>query len=155
MTFDQDWMHAALEEAALAPEHGDVPVGCIVVAADGTELARAHNRREVDADPTAHAEIIALRLAAQRQGHWRLNQATVYVTLEPCPMCAGAMVNARLGRLVFGAWDSKAGAVESLFNFGQDARLNHRFEVQGGLHHELAVRQLQDFFARLRSAGEK
>lgn len=148
-------MLQALEEAALAPAHGDVPVGCLIVSAEGLELARTHNRREVDADPTAHAEILALRSAAAARGHWRLNGATVYVTLEPCPMCAGALVNARIARLVYAATDPKAGAVTSLFNLGADARLNHRFDVNAGLHAELAVQQLQGFFAKLRAAGEK
>jgi len=103
-TTHEDWMRRALEEAALAVEHGDVPIGCVVVL-DGRELARAHNRREVDADPTAHAEILALRSAARERGHWRLEGATVYVTLEPCPMCAGALVNSRIERLVYAARD--------------------------------------------------
>lgn len=148
-------MLQALEEAALAPSHGDVPVGCLIVSAAGLELARTHNRREVDADPTAHAEILALRSAAAMQGHWRLNGATVYVTLEPCPMCAGALINARIARLVYAATDPKAGAITSLFSLGTDARLNHRFDVSAGLHAELAVRELQGFFAKLRAAGEK
>ncbi|HVZ35447.1 MAG TPA: nucleoside deaminase, partial [Polyangiaceae bacterium] len=129
---DADWMALALEEAARAPEHGDVPVGALVVDAAGRELSRAHNRREIDADPTAHAELLALRLAASRRGHWRLDDCTLFVTLEPCAMCAGAMVNARLGRLVFGARDPKAGAVVSLYQLAEDTRLNHRFPVLAG-----------------------
>lgn len=155
MDADATWMLQALEEAALAPAHGDVPVGCLIVSGDGRELGRAHNRREVDADPTAHAEILALRSAAATQGHWRLNDATVYVTLEPCPMCAGALVNARVARLVYAATDPKAGAIHSLFALGSDTRLNHRFEGARGPHAELAVAQLQAFFAKLRAAGEK
>lgn len=155
MDADATWMLQALEEAALAPAHGDVPVGCLIVSGDGRELGRAHNRREVDADPTAHAEILALRSAAATQGHWRLNDATVYVTLEPCPMCAGALVNARVARLVYAATDPKAGAIHSLFALGSDTRLNHRFESARGPHAELAVAQLQAFFAKLRAAGEK
>ncbi|HEY6724526.1 MAG TPA: nucleoside deaminase [Polyangiaceae bacterium] len=155
MDADATWMLQALEEAALAPLHGDVPVGCLIVSADGRELGRAHNRREVDADPTAHAEILALRSAAATRGHWRLNGATVYATLEPCPMCAGALVNARIARLVYAATDPKAGAVHSLFDLGSNPRLNHRFEVTPGQHAELAVQQLQAFFAQLRAAGEK
>lgn len=155
MDSDTIWMLQALEEAALAPTHGDVPVGCLIVSAEGRELGRAHNRREVDADPTAHAEILALRGAAAAQGHWRLNGATVYATLEPCPMCAGALVNARIARLVYAASDPKAGAIQSLFTLGSDTRLNHRFEVVPGRHAELAVAQLQGFFAKLRAAGEK
>jgi len=155
MDADATWMQKALQEAELAPAHGDVPVGCLIVSADGHELGRAHNRREVDADPTAHAEILALRSAARSQGHWRLTGATVFVTLEPCPMCAGALVNARIARLVYAATDPKAGAIDSLFGLGSDARLNHRFEVERGQHAELAVAQLQAFFAKLRAAGEK
>src|SRR5690606_16265695 len=142
-------------EAARATEHHDVPVGCAVVGPDGVELARAHNRREIAGDPTAHAEIIALRQAAERLGHWRLNHATVYVTLEPCAMCAGAMVNARIGRLVYAARDPKAGAIDSLFALGRDARLNHRFTVSSGLGSEAAVEQLRSFFAQLRAQGQK
>jgi tRNA(adenine34) deaminase len=147
-------MRRALEEAALAEAHGDVPIGCIVVDGD-REIARAHNRREVDGDPTAHAEILALRDAARAQGHWRLETATVYVTLEPCPMCAGALVNARVARLVYGAADPKAGAVDTLFQIGQDTRLNHRLAVQGGVLASDGARLLQSFFAKLRAAGEK
>ena len=148
-------MRIALEEAARAAEHADVPVGAVVVAAGGGILARAHNRREVDADPTAHAEIVALREAAKQLGHWRLEGTTVYVTLEPCAMCAGAMVNARVGRLVYGAADPKAGAIDSLYCLAQDTRLNHRFTVTSGLCREEAVRELQSFFVRLRALGEK
>lgn len=155
MPSDTDWMRLALDEAAVAPSHGDVPVGCIVVSAEGCELARAHNRREVDGDPTAHAEILALRQAARHQGHWRLNGATLYVTLEPCAMCAGALVNARIERVVFAALDPKAGALESLFQLGRDSRLNHRFEVLGGVYADASVAELRSFFAKLRSAGEK
>jgi tRNA(adenine34) deaminase len=152
---DEYWMAQALHEAELAMAHGDVPVGCVVVDAGGRELARAHNRREAAGDPTAHAEILALRDAARAIGHWRLEGARVYVTLEPCAMCAGALVNARIGRLVYGADDRKAGAVSSLFTLGTDLRLNHRFGVTRGLSAEAAVRLLQTFFARLRAAGEK
>jgi tRNA(adenine34) deaminase len=152
---DDDWMGEALAEADVATTHGDVPIGCVIVAEDGHELARAHNRREVDADPTAHAELIALRAAAASIGHWRVEGATVYSTLEPCPMCAGALVNARIARLVYGARDPKAGAVETLFQLGQDPRLNHRFEVVGGVRAEEAAQRLQAFFAKLRAAGEK
>ena len=139
------------------PSTGDVviPVGAVVVDADGTELACAHNRREDLADPTAHAELLALRNAAAQRKHWRLEGATVYVTLEPCPMCAGALVNARVARVVFGAFDPKAGAVSSLFTLGSDSRLNHRFTVTGGLLANEGARRLSAFFAKLRAAGEK
>jgi tRNA(adenine34) deaminase len=152
---DALWMTMALEEGRLAALHGDVPVGAVVVGPDDGVLARGHNRREVDADPTAHAEIVAIREAARARGHWRLDGCTLYVTLEPCAMCAGALVNSRLSRLVFGASDPKAGAVTSLFEIGRDTRLNHRFEVHGGLMTEEAVALLQGFFAALRARGEK
>src|SRR5450432_2825867 len=126
-------MRLALGEARLAFPHGDVPVGAVVVGPDGKELARAHNQRELDADPTAHAELVAVRAAARARGQWRLDGCTLFVTLEPCAMCAGALVNARISRVVFGASDPKAGAVVSLFELGRDARLNHRFVVEGGL----------------------
>jgi len=152
---DEQWMALALAEAELATAHGDVPVGCLVVGADGRELARAHNQREVAGDPTAHAEVLALREAARAVGHWRLEGASVYVTLEPCPMCAGALVNARIARLVYGADDRKAGAVSSLFKLGTDVRLNHRFAVVSGVMAQSSVQLLQAFFARLRAAGER
>jgi tRNA(adenine34) deaminase len=154
-TSDVAWMTIALAESDLAPAHGDVPVGCVVVGGDGLELARDHNRREELGDPLAHAEALALRTAASRRGHWRLEGATVYVTLEPCPMCAGALVNARVRRVVYGARDPKAGALQSLFTLGQDPRLNHRFEVTGGILAEEGARRLADFFSKLRAAGKK
>ena len=152
---DEQWMQLALAEAALATEHGDVPIGCVVVSNDGDELARAHNRREIDGDPTAHAEVLALREAARIDKHWRLEGTTVYVTLEPCAMCAGALVSARIARLVYGASDPKAGAVDSLFSIGRDTRLNHRFEVASGVLAAEGAALLQAFFAKLRAAGEK
>lgn len=155
MPTDDDWMAVALAEADRALEHEDVPIGCVVVANDGNELARAHNRREVDADPTAHAEMRALAAAATKVGHWRLDMATLYVTLEPCPMCAGALVNSRIQRVVFGALDPKAGALQSLFTLGSDSRLNHRFEVTGGVRSEECAQRLRSFFAMLRARGEK
>jgi tRNA(adenine34) deaminase len=125
-------MALALEEARAAERGGEVPVGAVVVAG-GRVLARARNRRETDRDPTAHAELLALREAARVLGDWHLEEATLYVTLEPCFMCAGALVNARLGRLVFGAADPKAGAVGSLANVPADPRLNHRLPVTSGV----------------------
>jgi tRNA(adenine34) deaminase len=148
---DEPWMREALREADLAPLHGDVPVGCVVVGPDGVELARDHNRREQNADPTAHAELLALRAAAAKLGHWRLEQCTVFATLEPCPMCAGALVNARVARVVFGASDAKAGALSSLFEIGRDLRLNHRFEVVPGVLAEEGAARLKAFFAKLRA----
>jgi len=146
-------MLQALDEADRAPLHGDVPVGCVVVDAQGIELARDHNRREERADPTAHAELLALRSAAAKLGHWRLERATVFVTLEPCPMCAGALVNARVGRVVYGATDPKAGALDSLFELGRDLRLNHRFEVTSGVLRDDGAARLNAFFAKLRAAS--
>ncbi len=148
-------MRAALALAGEAAAHDDVPVGCVVVGPDGAIVGRGENRREVDADPTAHAEIVALRAAARALGTWRLEGCTAVVTLEPCAMCAGALVNARVGRLVFGAVDPKAGAVVSLFTIGNDARLNHRFAVTAGTLATESAALLQAFFARLRSRGEK
>jgi tRNA(adenine34) deaminase len=152
---DDEWMGVALTEADAATTHADVPVGCVVVAADGSELAREHNRREQNHDPTAHAELLALRRAAEKIGHWRLEGTTVYATLEPCPMCAGALVNARIRRLVYGAKDSKAGAVSTLFQLGTDARLNHRFDVTSGVREVECAERLSAFFVALRRAGEK
>jgi tRNA(adenine34) deaminase len=152
---DLERMRAALAEAALAPEHADVPVGAIVVDAAGRLIGAGHNRREVDQDPTAHAEIIALRAASQARGSWRLDGATLFVTLEPCAMCAGALVNARIARVVYAASDPKAGALESLFTIGSDTRLNHRFEITAGVLPDLATALLQAFFRELRARGEK
>jgi tRNA(adenine34) deaminase len=152
---DVMWMQRALDEADAAALDGDVPVGCVIAGPAGEELARGRNRREVDQDPTAHAEIDALRRAARVVGHWRIAGATVYVTLEPCPMCAGALVNARVARVVYGAPDHKAGAVDTLYEIGRDPRLNHRFEVERGVLEKEAIERLQSFFRRLRAAGEK
>ncbi|MEB2313239.1 MAG: tRNA adenosine(34) deaminase TadA [Sorangiineae bacterium] len=152
---DEAWMREALVEAAAAAAHADVPVGAVLVDARGAELARGHNRRELDGDPTAHAELVALRAAAARRGHWRLDDCTLYVTLEPCAMCAGALVNARIARLVFAATDPKAGAVRSLFRIGTDPRLNHRFPSEAGLLAEESAAALRQFFATLRAAGER
>src|SRR6185295_11607633 len=128
-------------------------VGALIVDANGSVLARGRNRREVDQDPTGHAEVDALRAAARRLGHWRLEGATVYATLEPCPMCAGALVNARVARLVYGCPDPKAGAVDTLFAIGKDPRLNRRFSVTAGVLAEACAAKLRGFFARLRGRG--
>jgi tRNA(adenine34) deaminase len=143
---DDQAMRLALAEAAAATAHGDVPIGAVVVR-DGQVIASRHNERELTGDPTAHAEVLAIRDAARSVGHWRLLDCTVFVTLEPCAMCAGAMVNARIGRLVFAATDPKAGAVVSLFALCGDVRLNHRLPVVGGLHAEQAGEMLRQFFA--------
>lgn len=142
-------MGLALEQAALAEAHDDVPVGA-VVARDGEVIAVGHNRREVDADPTAHAEVLALRAAAQAVGRWRLDGCELVVTLEPCAMCAGAIVLSRIDRLVYGATDPKAGAVRSLMNIADDPRLNHRAEVIEGVRAQACSEVLKAFFAARR-----
>ena len=129
---DERFMRVALDEAALAARAGEVPIGAVVVF-EGRVIARAHNRRELDKDPSAHAEFLALLEAARVLGRWRLTGCTVYVTLEPCLMCAGLMVNSRIDRCVFGAPDPKGGAVGSLYDLSRDNRLNHGFEVTSGV----------------------
>ena len=137
--------------ARLAGGMGEVPIGAVVYNHEtGVVLAQAHNRREVDNDPLAHAEVLAIRAAARVLGDWRLEGLTLVVTLEPCPMCAGAIVNARLGRVVFGASDPKAGACGTLMRLTEDARLNHRTTPIGGLMAEESAGLLKGFFARLR-----
>ena len=142
-------MEEALTEARRAAELGEVPVGAVVVKG-GEIVGRGHNRREVDRDPLAHAEMLALRQAAAAVGGWRLDGATLYVTLEPCAMCAGALVLSRVDRLVFGARDPKAGFCGSLGNLVADSRLNHRPQVSEGVGSGEAARLLRNFFARLR-----
>jgi len=144
-------MALALEEAAAAATHGDVPVGAVVLGPRGEVLARRHNERELTGDPMAHAELLALRDAAPSFQGWRLLGATVVATLEPCPMCAGALVAARVGRLVYAATDPKAGACGSLMNLCADPRLNHEVEVSAGLRAEEASGLLKAFFAERRS----
>ncbi|MDX6324175.1 MAG: tRNA(adenine34) deaminase [Nocardioidaceae bacterium] len=143
-------MHLALAEARAASATGDVPVGAVVLDESGGILARGRNRREGDADPTAHAEVLALRAAAATLGRWRLDECTLVVTLEPCTMCAGALVQSRVRRLVFGAYDEKAGAVASLWDVVRDRRLNHRPEVLGGVLAEESGKILREFFAQRR-----
>ena len=142
---DSEAMAIALEEAALALEHGDVPIGAVVIIGERV-LARRHNERELRKDPTAHAEILALRDAAEHLGSWHLEDATLVVTIEPCAMCAGAAVLARLRALVFGAFDPKAGACGTLYNLCADPRLNHEVEVRCGVSEEPAVALLRGFF---------
>jgi len=146
---DEDFMRLALEEARTAATHEDVPIGAVIVR-DGEVIARAHNRREADADPTAHAELLALRFAAAVLHTWRLDDCSMYVTLEPCAMCAGALVLARVKRLVFGAVDPKAGAVGSLYDIARDPRLNHRVEVTSGVLDEECASLLRAFFSSRR-----
>ncbi len=152
---DERWMKVALREADAAAAHADVPIGCVIVGEDGRELARGRNRREIDADPTAHAEMVAMRAAARGLGHWRLDGATLYVTLEPCVMCAGALVNARIMRVVYGATDPKAGAVKTLYQVTEDPRLNHRVASTGGVLGARCAERLRSFFRVLREQGEK
>jgi tRNA(adenine34) deaminase len=148
-------MDVALSAAADAAARGDVPVGAVVVF-EGRIIARASNRREADGDPTAHAEMLAMRASTSAVGQgWRLDGTTLYVTQEPCPMCAGAIVNARVSRLVYGCRNPKAGAVRSLFQLVDDPRLNHRVEVAEGVRASECAAALTQFFARLRAAGEK
>ncbi len=150
---DHEWMQEALGEAARAFEAGEVPVGAVVVL-DGRVVGRGRNRKESGLDPTAHAEMIAIRQAAAELGRWRLSGCTLYATLEPCPMCVGAMLSARIDRLVFGCRDPKAGAVRSLFELAADSRLNHRIEVREGIGADQAAELLRSFF-RLRRGESK
>ena len=147
---DEVLMGLAIDEARAAAGHDDVPVGA-VVAVNGEVVARRHNERELTGDPTAHAEILALRDAAAAVGSWRLDGATVVATLEPCPMCAGAIQQSRVARVVFGAADMKAGACGSLYNLGTDPRLNHEFDITHGVHAEQCAQLLTDFFSQRRT----
>jgi tRNA(adenine34) deaminase len=142
-------MALALEQARLAGEMGEVPIGAVVVC-DGAVVSSGCNRREIDHDPAGHAELMAIREAASKLGRWRLSDCTVYVTLEPCPMCAGLMHQARVSRCVYGAPDPKAGALGSLYDLHDDARLNHRFEVTSGVLEQESAHLLRVFFQRLR-----
>ena len=145
-------MGHALEQARAAELHGDVPVGAVVVRS-GVVIAARHNERELTGDPTSHAEVLALRDAAEVVGHWRLDDCTLYVTLEPCAMCAGAIVNARVARVVFGATDPKAGAVRSLYEIADDPRLNHRATIDAGVNADESAALLKAFFAARRRSG--
>jgi len=151
---DEHYMRLALEEARAATDRDEVPVGCVVVH-EGRVIARGHNQRESLGDPTAHAEIVALRQAAAALGTWHLEGTTLYVTVEPCCMCAGALVNARVGRLVYGIGQPKSGACESLYNIPQDPRLNHRLEVRSGVLAEEARALLREFFRVRRGQVER
>jgi tRNA(adenine34) deaminase len=143
---DDAAMQLAIDEARAALEHGDVPIGAVIVV-DGDVVARRHNERELTNDPTAHAEVLALRDASAARSSWRLTDATLYVTIEPCAMCAGALVNARIGRVVFGSPDLKAGAVGSLYHLGADPRLNHEFAVTPNVRADECAALLSTFFA--------
>lgn len=151
---DAHFMGLALDQARLAEAIGEVPIGAVVVV-DNEVVASAYNRREVDADPAGHAEFLALRDAAAALDRWRLTGATVYVTLEPCPMCAGLMHQSRVDRCVFAAHDPKAGALGSLYNIHSDERLNHQFEVVSGVREEESALLLKEFFRQLRAKDRK
>ena len=151
MSDDEKYMRLALAEADAAAAEGEVPIGAVVVC-DGQVVARAHNRRELDLDPSAHAEFSAMAKASRVLGRWRLSGCTVYVTLEPCLMCAGLMVNARIDRCVFGAADPKGGALGTLYDVSHDPRLNHEFEVTPGVLADEAASQLRAFFRARREA---
>jgi tRNA(adenine34) deaminase len=156
--FDEEiWMRLAIEQARAARAMEEVPIGCVVVheASGGRVIGRGHNRRIVDRDPTAHAEIVAIREAAREMGDWRLEACVLVVTLEPCAMCAGAIVNARIPRLVYGCADPKAGAVRTLFRLCEDERLNHRVAVTEGVLAEECAALLREFFAAQRAIGKK
>ncbi|HYE18071.1 MAG TPA: tRNA adenosine(34) deaminase TadA [Tepidisphaeraceae bacterium] len=149
-------MQLAIEQARLALAHDEVPIGCVIYHhPTGRVIGTGHNRRILDADPTAHAEILAIRAAAKALGDWRLEETTLAVTLEPCPMCAGAIVGARVARLVYGCTDLKAGAVETLYQICTDGRLNHRVAVTGGVMAGECAKLLTDFFAAKRAMGKK
>ena len=147
---DHHFMRLALEKAAMAPAIGEVPVGAVLVQ-QGRLLASAHNLREVLQSPTAHAEMLVIAEAAAQLKSWRLTDTTLYVTLEPCAMCTGAIINSRIVRVVFGAWDPKAGACGSLFNIPAERRLNHQVQVTGGVLEADCQRILQAFFRELRN----
>lgn len=146
---DEEYIRLALDEAMVSLEHGDVPIGAVVVRG-GDVVSRAHNTRELAGDVTAHAELNALRLACERLGGWRLDGCEVFVTLEPCPMCAAAMVHSRVARLVFGAWNPRWGGAGSLYNLTEDPRLNHVVEVRRGVLAEECAKPLETVFADLR-----
>lgn len=148
-SIDEQMMDEALAEAEAALAEGEVPIGAVVVL-EGQVVARSHNRREAEADPTSHAELVAIRDASRNLGRWRLSDCTVYVTCEPCMMCAGAMHQARIARVVYGVPDPKAGALDTLYEVATDERLNHQFQVTSGIRAERCRALLQRFFAGLR-----
>jgi tRNA(adenine34) deaminase len=153
---DDSLMQEAIAEAQAALAIEEVPVGCVILHVPTDRvIARGHNRRQSHGDPTAHAEILALRDAAAAMGSWRLSECAMAVTLEPCPMCAGAIVNARLGRLVYGCDDPKAGAIRTLFRICDDPRLNHRVQIAAGVMAEKCAQLLRDFFKAQRACGKK
>lgn len=154
LQLDEHWMRLAFDQALAAFEAGEVPVGAVIVQGDQV-VAEAHNQRETLNDPTAHAEMIALTQAAESLGSWRLLDCTLFVTLEPCPMCAGAIVQARVPRVVYGTPDPKAGACHSLYQITSDTRLNHQALVTPGVMQQECQQILRDFFAKQRALGKK
>ncbi len=146
----ENLMREALAEARLALDSGEMPVGCVIAGADGQIIARAHNEREASSDPTAHAEILAIRRAAQRLGNWRLTGCTLFVTLEPCPMCSGAIVMARIGRVVYGARDERGGCCGSIYRITEDPAFNHFAPADGGLLRGECEALIDQFFERSR-----
>ena len=152
---DETFMRAALAEADRAYAIREVPVGCVMVDPEGVIVSRGSNLREASKDPTAHAEMFAIRAASAALGTFRLDRLTAYVTLEPCPMCAGALVLGRVGRVVYGCSDPKAGAVDTLFGIGRTPALNHRFAVTAGVLEAECAERLKRFFAELRASGKK
>ena len=151
-----EYMQLAIEQAKRALLLDEVPIGCVILHdPTGRVIGEGYNRRETDHDPTAHAEMIAIRQAGAALGHWRLIDCTLYVTLAPCPMCAGAIVNARIPRVVYGATDPKAGACHTLYHLTEDPRLNHRAQCAGGVLADQCAQLLKDFFARQRALGKK
>jgi tRNA(adenine34) deaminase len=150
---DETWMREAITEAKRAEAEGEVPVGAVIIH-EGKVIGRGRNQRESSQDPTTHAEMIAIRQAADALGSWRLIDTTLYVTLEPCPMCAGALVNARVPRVVWGCNDPKAGATQTLYTIGSDPRLNHRFDCVPGVLSKECSALLSDFFAAIRAKNK-
>ncbi len=153
MSSDDFWMRVALAEARVAASLGDVPVGCVLVTAEGRYLSSGRNVREATRDPIGHAEVIALQAARHTFLSWRIENVTAYVTLEPCVMCAGALVNARVSRVVFGCLDPKAGATSSKYAIGRDGKLNHTFELTPGVREQDCADLLKNFFASVRKSG--
>lgn len=149
---DIKMIKAAIKESLKSTAHGDVPIGCVITDEGGRIIARAHNEREKKGDPTAHAEVLALRKAAKKLGRWNLSGCTLYVTLEPCVMCAGALVNARISRLVFGAYDVRFGCCGTVYNLASDKNFNHRCEVTGGVMEKECIQEVQNFFKKLRKS---
>lgn len=153
---DEQYMRLALDEARAAEAVGEVPIGCVIVhEPTGKVVGRGYNRRIIDNDPTAHAEVVAMREAGKVTGHWRLLDCVLVVTLEPCPMCAGAIVQGRIPKLIYGCDDPKAGAVKTLYTLCEDARLNHRLEVVGGVLAAECADMLREFFRKQRALGKK